>query len=391
MEAVNQEVVADRLLSRGTIPVSIAEVEDKTSLLDLDVSNVFKSKGVKLQELVMFSRQMYSLTKAGIPLTRAIAGLLETTNSSNLREALEAINSDLNAGTNLATAFSRHDKIFSPLYVSLIHVGENSGRLEEAFLQIANYLELEQKTKQRIKSATRYPTFVMITIVAAVALINMVVIPKFTDLFQAFGVEQLPLATRILIATSDFFLNYWAHLIVGITGGIFFFIRYIKTTEGRLWWDKIKLKFPIIGDIIYRALLARFARTFSMMIRSGVPLINSLNIVADVVDNAWVAQHVRNMRNGVERGESIRLVASQADLFSPLVLQMIAVGEETGQLDEMLEQVATFYEEQVDYDLKKLSDYIEPILIVSIGAMVLVLMLAVYLPMWELTSAARNG
>lgn len=391
MDAINQEMVADRLLSRGTVPVSIAEVVEKKSALDIDIAKAFQSKRVNLQELVMFSRQMYSLTKAGIPLTRAISGLLETSNSYALREALETINSDLNAGNNLATAFSRHDKIFSPLYISLIHVGENSGRLEEAFQQIANYLELEQKTKQRIKSATRYPTFVISAIVAAVVIINVVVVPQFTKLFESFGVAQLPLPTRILMATSDFFLNFWPHLIVGVSAAIFFFIRYIKSKKGKLWWDRIKLKFPIIGDIIYRALLARFARTFSMMIRSGVPLINALNIVADVVDNDWVAQHVRDMRNGVERGESIRIVATRAELFSPLVLQMIAVGEETGQLDEMLEQVATFYEEQVDYDLKKLSDYIEPVLIVFIGGIVLILMLAVYLPMWELTSATRNG
>lgn len=391
MDAVNQDVVAERLLGRGATPITVKEIKQSQSLLDADLKNLFMPKKVAIQDLVMFSRQMYSLTKAGIPLTRAIAGLLETTSCAILRQALEEIQSDLNAGNNLATAFARHPKVFSPLYISLIHVGENSGRLEEAFEQIAAYLELEQKTKQRIKSATRYPMFVSIAILAAVIIINIFVIPQFTKLFESFGADQLPLPTRILMNTSNFFLEYWLFLLLGTIGGVIAFLRYIKTDSGRMWWDHFKLQVPIIGDIIYRALLARFARTFGMMNRSGVPLINALNIVADVVDNVWVAQHIKEMRNGVERGESISIVAARTDMFSPLILQMISVGEETGQLDEMLDQVAIFYEEQVDYDLKKLSDYIEPILIVFIGAIVLVLMLAVYLPMWELTSQARSG
>ncbi len=390
MEAASTDVVADRLLGRGIAPISIKEIKQSSSILDIDIGKALRSRKVKLQDLVMFSRQMYSLTKAGIPLTRAINGLLETTNSPVLREALEAISTDLNAGNNLATAFSRHDHIFSSIYISLIHVGENSGRLEEAFKQIAEYLELEEKTKQRIKSATRYPMFVSIAIIAAVIVINIFVMPKFAQIFEAFGADQLPLPTRILIATSNFFLDYWLILLVVVSATLFSFLRYIKTKQGKYWWDRKKLKFPIIGNIIYRALLARFSRTFSMMMNSGVPLMNALNIVAEVVDNDWVAEHVREMRQGVEKGESIRLVATRTELFSPLVLQMIAVGEETGQLAPMLDQVAEFYEEQVDYDLKKLSDYIEPILIVFIGGIVLILMLAVYLPMWELTSQARK-
>lgn len=392
VDAVNENAVAEGLLARGLLPVSIKGVGGSgSSWSDIDIGELLASKKVDSQDLVMFSRQMYSLTKAGIPLTRAINGLIDTTNSSVLKKALEVINTDLSSGMNLAAAFRKHKHIFEPLYVSLIHVGENTGQLEQAFQQIANYLELEQKTKQRIKSATRYPMFVSIAIVLAVVVINVLVMPQFTKMFEAFGAGELPLPTRILMATSNFFLNYWIHLIVATIAAIYLFVRYINTKDGRYWWDKLKLKFPIVGDIIYRSLLARFSRTFSMMTRSGVPLITALNIVAEVVDNAWVSEKVLGMRNGIEKGESILVVATRADLFSPLTLQMISVGEETGQLEEMLEQVADFYEEQVDYDLKKLSDYIEPILIVFIGIIVMVLMLAIYLPMWELTSATRRG
>jgi len=391
MEAVSEEAVADNLLSRGMLPVTIVQPKKSDGWANIDVNDLFKSNKVDLNDLVMFSRQMYSLTKAGIPLTRAINGLLETTKSEALKNALEIVYADLNAGINLATAFKKHDQIFSSLYISLIHVGENSGQLENAFKQIANYLELEQKTKQRIKSATRYPMFVSIAIVIAVVVINMFVMPEFTNMFKAFNAGELPLPTRILMASSNFFINYWPHMLIASVATVYFSISYIKTPSGKLRWDKKKLNFPIIGDIIYRSLLSRFSRTFSMMIHSGVPLITTLNIVAQVADNDWVAEKVLDMRDGIEKGESILVVATRTKMFSPLILQMISVGEETGQLDTMLDQVADFYEEQVDYDLKKLSDNIEPILIVSIGAIVLVLMLAIYLPMWELTTATRNG
>lgn len=391
LEAPTEEAAADNIMARGMLPISISEEKLSDDWINIDLAVLFESKTVEILDLVMFSKQMYSLSKAGIPLTRAIKGLLETTNSVALRKALEVVYADLNAGTSLAISLQKHNLIFTSLYVSLVHVGENTGRLEEAFKQIAAYLELEQKTKQRIKSATRYPMFVSIAIVLAVVIINVLVMPQFTKMFAAFSIDQLPLPTRILMTTSDFFINYWLHLIIFSVGVIYGFSRYINTNNGRYWWDRLRLKFPIVGNIIYRSLLARFSRTFSMMIRSGVPIINTLNIVADVVDNAWVSGKVLKMRDGIEKGESILVVAERTKMFSPLILQMVAVGEETGQLDEMLEQVAEFYEEQVDYDLKKLSDYIEPILIVFIGIIVGVLMLAIYLPMWELTTATRNG
>ncbi len=391
MEANDEETVADRLLANGVMPISIKESKAANNLMQMDIGKFFQSKKVDIQELVMFSRQMFSLTKAGIPLTRAIKGLMDTSTSKPLILALESIHSDLNAGTNLATAFSRHPHIFSELYVSLIHVGENSGRLEESFSQISQYLELEQETAQRIKSATRYPIVVLTMIVGALFVINVFVIPQFARMFTAFKAGELPWATRILIDTSQFFVDFWPHLIIGISLLYILVGQYRNTEQGALFWDQKKLKVPIFGSIIYRSLLARFSRSFSMMSRSGMPLITSLNIIGRVVDNKWVAQHIINMRNGVERGESISLVATRTKMFSPLILQMVSVGEETGQLDDMLDEVADFYENQVDYDLKRISDYIEPVLIVFIGVIVLILALGVYLTMWDLASGSRSG
>ncbi|MDH5432973.1 MAG: type II secretion system F family protein [Gammaproteobacteria bacterium] len=390
IESNSRQTAADTLLGRGIIPLKLEELDQTKSLFDKDISHLFVSRHVPIQELILFSRQMYSLTRAGVPLTRAINGLLQSSTSTLLKNVLDKVFHDLNAGTNLATALAKHPDIFSTLYISLIHVGENSGQLEESFKQIAAYLELEEKTRQRIKSSMRYPLFVIMAIVAAIVVINIFVIPQFSKLFASFNAGDLPLPTRMLMASSEFFLNYWVVILIASFAGFFSFSKYIKTNQGELWWDKFKLKIPIFGNILYRALLARFSRTFAMMSRSGVPLINALNIVSEVVDNKWVSFHIKEMRSGVENGESIKVVATRSKMFSPLVLQMIAVGEETGQLDEMLDEVAGFYEEQVDYDLKKLSDYIEPVLIVFIGAIVLILMLAVYLPMWDLTSKASG-
>jgi len=391
MEAVSESAVADKLIARGSFPISIKESNTKHDLMQIDLGEFFQSKTVDIQDLVMFSRQMYSLTKAGIPLTRSIRGLMDTSNCKPIKSALESIYADLNSGTNLATSFSRHSNIFSELYVSLVHVGENSGRLEESFAQISAYLELEQETAQRIKSATRYPVIVFSLIIGALFIINIFVIPQFARMFDSFNAGELPLATRILISTSEFFVDFWFHLVIGMS--LFFVLikQYRKTNNGKIFWDQKKLKIPIFGSIIYRSLLARFSRSFSMMSRSGMPLINSLNVIAKVVDNQWVANHITNMRDGVERGESISSVAKKSEMFSPLILQMINVGEETGQLDEMLDEVADFYENQVDYDLKKISDYIEPILIVFIGVIVLILALGVYLPMWDLASSSKSG
>jgi MSHA biogenesis protein MshG len=391
MQALDEGAVADRLFASGATPISVTESLHEEGLMQQDIGEFFQAKKVDIQELVMFSRQMFSLTKAGIPLTRAIKGLKDTSTSKPLKAALEAIHADLNAGTNLATSFSRHPHIFSELYISLIHVGENSGRLEESFSQIAQYLELEQETSQRIKSATRYPVIVLTLIMGALFIINIVVLPEFAKMFSSFNAVELPWATRILMGTSAFFVDYWMFVFIGGALSFVALKQYLKTQHGALLWDQRKLKLPVFGSIIYRSLLSRFCRSFSMMSRSGMPLISSLNITGRVVDNKWVAKHIISMRDGVERGESISLVATRTELFSPLVLQMISVGEETGQLDNMLDEVADFYENQVDYDLKRVSDYIEPALIIFIGIVVLILALGVYLPMWDLASSSNNG
>jgi MSHA biogenesis protein MshG len=270
----------------------------------------------------------------------------------------------------------------------MVKVGENTGRLEESFFRISQYLEREKETRERIKAALRYPLFVIVAIGIAIAIINIWVIPAFAGLFAKADVA-LPWQTRFLMATSAIFVQWWPVMLGAIIGGIVGFRFYIKTDQGRYVWDRYKLKIPLVGDIIRRATLARFSRSFSMALTSGVPLIQALTVVSRAVDNEFVGESVLNMRNGIERGESLTRTAALSNMFTPLVLQMMAVGEETGQVDELLGEVADYYEREVDYDIKNLSASIEPILIVAIGIMVLILALGVFLPMWDMAKVIK--
>lgn len=388
IEAPSVDAVATQLFNSGITPIDINEtIETKDPLEGL--KRRFANK-VKIEDLILFSRQMYTLMKAGVPIIRSITSLAESTRNPAFSEALEDIVANLEAGRELSAAIGRHPKVFSNLFVSIINVGENTGRLDEAFLQIAEYLELEKETRDRIKTAMRYPVLVISAIVIAIVIINIVVIPQFARVYEGFGAE-LPLATKFLIGISSFMVTYWYWLLAGFISTIIAVVLYVRTENGRFKWHKMKLRIPVIGGVIKRALLARFARSFAMASRSGVPLIQTMTVVARAVDNDFVADRILSMRNGVERGDTLTRTAAATNLFTPLVLQMMSVGEETGQVDELLEQVGEYYEREVDYDLKSLSSAIEPILLVAIGIMVLVLALGVFLPMWDLATAAQGG
>jgi MSHA biogenesis protein MshG len=387
LEAADASSVAQILSGRSFTPIEITETsQEKTNELN-QIS--FFTPNITLDDLVIFSRQMYSLAKSGIPILRAVKGLADTTGSKRMAVALDDVADQLERGRTLSSALNKHNQVFGRLFVSIVHVGENTGKLDEAFLQLSFYLEREQETRKQIKAATRYPMFVMIAIVIAMVIMNIVVIPIFADMFLSFGAE-LPLMTRILLATSGFFITKWPYLLVGIALSVFLLIRYLRTENGRYKWDKTKLKLPIVGSIFERTLLGRFARSFSMMLVSGVPLTSALNLVAEAVNNAFMAERILSMRKNIEKGESLSRVASSSKLFTPLVLQMINVGEETGRVDELLAEVAEFYEREVDYDLKSLTSKIEPILISVVAGMVLILALGIFTPMWDMMGAIKG-
>lgn len=385
MEAASSDGAAAQLMSGGITPISIEIVAEKNAT---EMPALFAKK-VSIEELTMFCRQMYSLAKSGVVLNRAIRGLAESVTNERLSEALYDVEISLNSGMNLSKALSRHKDIFDDMFINIINVGENSGKLDMAFKQMNAYLELEKDTRRRISSATRYPTFVLIAISIAIVILNIFVIPVFADLFTKFDAE-LPWATRILIGTSTFFREQWLLLIIAVIAVVFGIRYYVNTHDGRLFWDRIKLKIPIIGSILSRATLARFSRTFALMLSSGVPLINALELSSQSVGNAYVGSNIRGMRSGIQRGESLLRSAAQSKMFTPLVMQMMQVGEETGKVDEMLVEVAEFYEQEVDYDLKNLSSYIEPILIAVIAGLVMILALGIFLPMWDMMNVMQG-
>lgn len=395
IEAPDKNSVAQALIKRSVIPLNITQTQSKVNAAKSEgglssgaLGGLFIPK-VTLDDLVIFSRQMYSLMKSGIPILRAVKGLADTTSSKRMQAALLDVGLQLEKGRSFSSALNQYPQIFDQLYVSIIHVGENTGKLDEACLQLAEYLEREQETRKQIKSATRYPTFVVIAIVIALVIMNIFVIPTFAGMFTKFGAE-LPAMTRFLLGMSDFFINRWHFLIGGVAGTVFMVKRYLNTEQGRLNWDRYKLRMPAVGSVFERSLLARFSRSFSMMLRAGVPLTHALNLTADAVDNRFMASRIIGMRQGIEKGESLSRVAASSGLFTPLVMQMVGVGEETGRVDELLMDVAVYYEREVDYDLKGLTAKIEPILIAIVSVMVLVLALGIFTPMWDMMNAAKG-
>ena len=386
IESTNESSAADALLSRGIIPLELNEVKPVKSF---SIEGLMGSK-VSLEELQIFTRQMYSLTRSGIPLLRAIAGLSETTHSKRMKDALDDISEQLTSGRTLSSAMNQHSDVFDSLFISMVHVGENTGKLDEVFMQLSKYIEREQETRRRIKSAMRYPILVLVAIAIAMVILNIWVIPKFADMFSRFGAD-LPWATKILIATSNLFVNYWPLMLVGLIG-VFIGIRYWHHSEkGEKQWDRWKLHIPAVGSIIERSTLARYCRSFSMMLSAGVPMTQALSLVADAVDNAYMHDKIVGMRRGIESGESMLRVSNSSQLFTPLVLQMVAVGEETGQITQLLTDAADFYEGEVDYDLKNLTAKLEPILIGFVAGIVLILALGIYLPMWDMLNVVKGG
>ncbi|QTN26486.1 type II secretion system F family protein [Rhodoferax sp. AJA081-3] len=389
LEAMTEGGVADQLKTIGVVPVYIALAK---AVAEVQTENWFdrlNRKPIVDEDLMVFSRQMYTLNKAGVPILRAFSGLQASATKPAMVDMLQDIRSSLDQGRELSAAMARHQNLFGGFYISMIRVGEMTGRLTEVFLRLNEHMEFERDVRERIKQATRYPIFVVVAMIIAVVILNIFVIPVFAKVFAGFN-TQLPLITRGLLAFSAWMIKWWPLLIAGSIGAGVAWRAYLRTTEGRYRWDARKLKLPIIGEIILKATLARFARSFALSSQSGVPLVQALTVVAQTVDNAFIGARIEQMRDGIERGESISRCAAATGVFTPVVLQMINVGEETGELDNLLFEIAGMYERETDYNIKGLSAAIEPILLAVIGVLVLLLALGVFLPLWNLGQAAMG-
>lgn len=389
IDADGQDAVAAQLMAGGVVPIAIDIAGESLSAPSQDWWGALSAKPVSMDDNLSLTRQLYTLQKAGVPILRSLAGLEASTAHPGLIALLQDLRASLDQGRELATAMARHPKVFSAFYVAMVRVGEMTGKLTEVLQRLGEHLEFELDIRARIKAALRYPVMVVVAMAIALVIINIFVIPKFATVFAQYKAE-LPLMTRILLGFSGFMVRWWPLLVAAGIGIVMGIRMWLTTPDGRYRWDRLKLRLPIAGPIVLKATLARFARSFALASSSGVPISQAMTVVAQTVDNAFIGARIEQMRDGVERGESISRCAAAAGVFTPIVLQMIAVGEETGELDSLMIEIAEMYERETDYSIKGLSAAIEPILLLIIGVMVLVLALGVFLPLWNLGQAAMG-
>lgn len=385
IEADSPDSLANHLFERGITPIDIQLASASRDVL-ADLWRRLGGGRPKLTDLILFSRQMFSITKAGIPLLRGIGSLASSTPNAILRDTLRSMVEHLQAGRDLATSFARHPGVFSKFYVSIVRVGESTGTLPVAFERMYEYLGMEKRIHDKLVTATRYPLTVIIAIGIAMTIITMFVLPKFEPIFASLG-DNLPWATGVLLGTSKFFASYWYVVAAVAFASVAGFKLYLRNEDGRYRFDKFKLRVPVIGAIVRNAGMSRICRSFALTLESGVPAVQGLNLIARAAGNEYLSEGILALRNGVERGEPLSRSAQTLDLFTPLALQMLRIGEETGELGELLTEVAEFYEREVDYDLENIGHALEPFLIVGVGIMVLILALGVFLPLWDLAAA----
>lgn len=381
------DTLGNQLIKEGIIPIKITPEKTEDSGMKFLKEFLFYQKPTT-DELAIFCRQMHTLVKAGVPLTAGIRQLAESTQNQPLSNALFGIVEDLEGGQDLARAMQSYPKVFTPLIINMVRVGQNSGRLDEIFLNLYHFLELESVSIKRTKTVLRYPMIVSITIIIAIILINIFVIPAFSRAYAKTNLA-LPRITQILMAISSFTLDHWFLILCIIAFLVGAFLYEIKTPKGRLAWHRFLLRIPAIGSILKRIILLRFAQTFAVVVNSGIPLVDGLALVASTIPNEYVRGRILVMQTEIQRGKSLTQAAATANVFTPLELQMLAVSEETGALGAMLDQIASVYQREVDYDLKRLTDIIEPVLIFGLSIFVLLLALAVYLPIWNMIKMVK--
>jgi MSHA biogenesis protein MshG len=390
LEGASADAVAGRLVSIGITPVEIRDLANATSMTLSDLVKRLGGGQPTTKDLVLFCRQMHTITRTGLPLLKGLTGLMQTTHNEVLKEALVDVIASLESGRQLAQSLNGHPKIFSSLFINLVEIGEATGTLDVAFQRLYEYLSMDQEVRDRVKSAVRYPIIVLIAVAIALSIITVFVIPNFAPIFRALG-DDIPLPTRIIMGVSDIAINYWP-LILGVVVVMGLAASsYVKTESGRLRWDKLKLGLPVIGIIVHNAAMSRITRSLAISISAGLPINQTLRTVSASIGNTWLGEKMASLSTDIERGESLSVTAAHSALFTPLILQMIALGEETGELPELLDESSDYYKREVDYDLENLSAALEPILIVTVGVVVLILALGVFLPMWDMVARAKAG
>ena len=377
------DLVLSKLKEMRYIPL---EVKPKNSGLKKEF-NIRKPR-VKLQDLAVCSRQFATMINSGLPLLRTLGILEAQSESKELKNVVGDLRLEVEKGSSLSTAMAKHPRAFSKLYVSMIKAGETSGNLDQVLLRLADTIEDEVALRQKIKSAMTYPVVVMIMVSLILTAMLLFVVPTFKDLYSSLG-GTLPLPTRILLAVSDAFRKFFPVFGLVAVGLIYAFRRWKATEKGRYSWDKIKLKMPIFGTLFHKAALSRFTRTLSVLTRAGVPILQALDIVADTVNNALIAKAVKDVQSSVKEGESLAAPLLRHDVFPPMVVQMISVGEETGAVDTMLEKIADFYDDEVTAAVESLTSLIEPVMIGVVGGAVGTIVICLYMPLFNIINLIK--
>ncbi len=385
LDAPGMDIARLRLGEMGYIPIALEEGKAKGEGLSIS----FLKPRVRPKDIIVFNRQLSTLFAAGIPLLRSIQALEEQIENKTFKEILQQVTTDIQAGTSFSDALAKYPKVFSDLYVAMIRAGEASGTLDDILKRLATLAEHDAETKAKIKAATRYPKIVIGVMLIAVVILMKFVVPNFVEIFETVQME-LPLATRMLLGANHIFAKYW-YILFGGAGGIYFaFNKYARTSLGRRHLDIFKLKVPIFGPIFLKVAMSVFTRTMSTLNRSGLSIIKNLEICADVVENVIVAEVIDDLKESVKRGESMAITMRKTKIFTPMVIQMMSAGEESGELDDMLVKVSEYYDMEVDYAIKNISSLIEPLLLAFLGAIVMFLMLAIFMPMWDMVKLAEQ-
>ena len=383
IDGASVSAVAEELIRSGLSPIDVKARSEQTAPSSL--LSRLGNRRVGLLDLMLFTRQMASMLKAGVPILRALATLEESASHKIFKQVLSDIREGLASGRELSTCMRKHPGIFEAYVVSMVRVGETTGRLDEVFLRLFHHFEFEREMRAQVKNALRYPSLVVAALVIAIGILNVLVIPAFSRVYKNAKAE-LPLLTQVLIKVSDFTVDWWPFVLGGLVATFVAFRWWTRTEHGAYVWQRALLKLPIAGKIMHKVALARFARGMSMTYQSGVPIVQGLTATAQIVGNVFVASRIEQMCVAVERGEPLTRAAVATGVFTPVVLQMLAVGEETGELDRLLTEIADMFQREIEYEVGSLSEQIEPILIAGLGGIVLVVALGVFLPMWDLGS-----
>jgi type II secretory pathway component PulF len=387
IDAPNVQMAGDQLYTLGYFPISIEEIGEAISL---DLSALLtRFQKVKLEELIVFSQQLSTLYKAGLPLLSGLESITQQVKNKKFKMTLEEVRKQVEGGSTLHGAMSKYPEVFSTIYVNMVRAGETSGMLGEALDRFITLSDREISTQQRVKEATRYPKIVILSLTVAFAVLLTFVIPRFAQIFAQFK-TPLPLPTRIMIGINTVFQNYW-YLVLGAIFGIPILLRrYLRTESGRYFWDRLKLRIPVFGPIFLKIALSRFSYTFAMLNRSGIPILQTLEITSTTINNINLSQSIEEISRNVREGRSLADAMRETEKFTPLIIQMVSVGESSGTLESMLMRITEYYDIEVDNLIKKMSTYIEPFLTLFLGVVVLSLALAVFLPWWNMAKLFRG-